>query len=167
MVVADPEQIEFCVALIVTVGNVLTSKLNIIAGPVQVPSFAVTDIVAVCKIAVVLITLKVGIVAPEPLAAIPIEVLLLVQLKVTPLVTLVKIGIATLSFAQDAKSEITSTIGVGQFEETQLEIACLPQRLPVGAIVISTFCPGLSPLTVNDVVAAERTPGTAVPEFIE
>ena len=139
--------------------------VNIVAGPVQEPSFAVTVIVAICCDKT-FTAVNAGI-KPVPFAPKPIEVLLLDQVKVTPAVGLVKLIAEIEPPAHTVLLAIALTIGDGQLEETQFAEAGCAQTLPTGVIVIDTLCPALKAFTVNVVVLLDKVPVTAGPPFIE
>ena len=108
-----------------------------IEGPEHAPSFAVTAIVATCCVAT-LAAVKEGIL-PVPLAPKPIDVFVFVQVNVTPADRLVKLIAEIVAFEQAEIFPTVSTIGVGQFDDTQFDVAGCAQRLPTGVIVIDTF----------------------------
>jgi len=84
-----------------------------VAGiPTQVLAVGVTSMVAVIGFAEVLVALK-PVMSPEPLAASPMAVLLLVQVYVAPLVGLIKLVAATDPPLQTVILAGTITVGVG------------------------------------------------------
>jgi hypothetical protein len=83
----------------VVTGIGLMVMVNVVAGPVQPPLVAVTEMVDVIGDPVLLIAVKAGN-PPVPLAASPIEELELVQLKVAPPVGLPKPFAGTAAPAQ-------------------------------------------------------------------
>jgi len=115
----------------------LTVIVKNIEGPEHAPSLAVTAIVATCCVAT-LAAVNDGIL-PTPLVPRPIKVFVFVQVKVTPADGLVKLIAEIVAFEQAEIFPTVSTIGVGQFDETQFDVAGCPQRLPTGVIVILTF----------------------------
>ena len=131
-----PEQIAATEAKFgVTFG--LTVIVKNIEGPEHAPSFAVTAIVATCCVAT--LAAVNDEILPVPLAPKPIEGFVFVHVKVTPADGLVKLIADIVAFEQAEIFPTELTIGVGQFDETQLDVAGCAQRLPTGVIVILTF----------------------------
>jgi hypothetical protein len=138
-----------------------------VAGPVQIPSVAVTETVAIIGVEPVLIAVKLGK-FPVPEAAKPIEALLIFQLNVEEGVELVNTVVGTDSILQLIISETTSTIGNGQFDDVQVQVAGSIQEFPIGVRVIVTLSPALTPLlTSRVVVALDNVPVILTPAFIE
>ena len=104
---------------------------------------------------------------PVPLAPKPIDVFVFVQVNVTPADGLVKLIAEIVAFEQAEIFPTVSTIGVGQFDDTQFDVAGCAQRLPTGVIVIDTFWPADKLLIVNVVVALLKEPVTDGPPFTE
>ena len=104
--------------------------------------------------------------SPVPLAANPIEVLLFVQLKVTPDVGLLNCITGINSLAQLVKEDTEFTTGLGQLVAVQFADPDCAHGTPKGIMVMATTSPGFKLPTFKVVVALETLPLMLMPPFM-
>jgi hypothetical protein len=113
----------------------------------QPPFVAVTVIVAVIGVAVLLIGVKAGIVAPVPLTNKPMDVLLFVQLNVVPEVALLKVNGPELCPAQTIVLAGTVKLGAGSIPNVRTAVV-VPHSLVTAKVIefvpaeLNVICPG-------------------------
>jgi hypothetical protein len=138
-----------------TAGTGLTSTVAVIAAPGQL--LAVGVIVNVTVIGALVVLVKVPVILPEPLAAVPVTVPVLsrVQLNEVPL-TLPLRTIAVMAFAEQMVCEagVATTFGVG-LTSTVAVIAAPEQLLAIGIIVNVTVIGALLVLVKVPVILLE------------
>lgn len=109
--IAVPEQ-TVTGGTVVTVGVGLIVMVNVETGPIQPDAVGVTEIVPVKAVDPALVAVNEGKLV-EPLAARPIPVLLLLQVKVVPAVVEAKVFATTVVPAQAVTFGSAVTVGVG------------------------------------------------------
>jgi predicted membrane protein len=162
VVVAAPLQTVWVPGDAETVGVGLTVMVNVADGPAQLFAVGVTVNVAVTGVDPLLVAVKEGIALPDPLAPMPMVILLFVQVYVVPATLLINISVVVLALLHTVwLVGVTVIFGVGLTVIVKVEEAPV-QLLAVGVTVIVATT-GAAPLLVAVKEAILPVPEAARP----